>query len=449
MNAPSRRGFCPALFAPMQTGDGLLVRLAPAGTIALENLAGLCAAARAHGNGIIEVTARGSIQVRGLSPASTPAFADAVTALGFDGADAVSAIAGPLASLAPDEAADASLLAADLRRALAAAPFLDRLGPKVSVVIDGGGALHLDALAADVRLRAETAPDGPRLHVALGGDAVSAASIGSVAPEHAVEATVQLLAVIATRGRQARAHDIVRAEGVAALRAAIAELLTDAPALPTRPPADPIGSHRLRDGRVAVGLGLAFGHTDAPALGRLIDTVKDAGASGLRTAPGHALLIIGIESAAVSAVTTDAARLGFIVHPDDPRRYLATCAGKPFCGSAHVETRARAPDMAAAAAPLLDGSLTVHLSGCAKGCAHPRRAMLTIVGDDAQYGIVVNGSACDAPLGSISIGAMPSSFARLAQQVERARRPDERAADTLSRLGATRVVAILQGADRG
>ena len=29
MNAPLRRGACPALAAPMQTGDGLLVRLNP------------------------------------------------------------------------------------------------------------------------------------------------------------------------------------------------------------------------------------------------------------------------------------------------------------------------------------------------------------------------------------------------------------------------------------
>src|SRR5262249_55805758 len=158
------------------------------------------------------------------------------------------------------------------------------------------------------------------------------------------------------------------------------------------------------------------------------------GASGLRTAPGHALLIMGTESAAVSAVSTAAARLGFIVHPGDPRRYLTACAGMPLCASAHIETRARAPGIAAAAAPLLDGSLTVHLSGCAKGCAHPRRAALTIVGGDAQCGIVVDGSACDAPLGGIPTDAMPSDLARLAHQIERVRRPDERAADTLSRL---------------
>ena len=68
--APPRRGACPGLSAPMQTGDGLLVRLLPLGTISLRAFADLCRAARTHGNGIVEVTSRGSIQVRGLSAAS-------------------------------------------------------------------------------------------------------------------------------------------------------------------------------------------------------------------------------------------------------------------------------------------------------------------------------------------------------------------------------------------
>ena len=74
--APSRRGACPGLSAPMATGDGLLARFRPDGTISLDAMAGLCDAARAHGNGIIEITSRGSIQVRGLTDAAT--FADAV-----------------------------------------------------------------------------------------------------------------------------------------------------------------------------------------------------------------------------------------------------------------------------------------------------------------------------------------------------------------------------------
>ena len=72
LTLPQRRGACPGLSAPMATGDGLLVRLLPIGTIALDAFAALCVAARQHGNGIIEVTSRGSIQIRGLSAASAP-----------------------------------------------------------------------------------------------------------------------------------------------------------------------------------------------------------------------------------------------------------------------------------------------------------------------------------------------------------------------------------------
>jgi len=69
------RGACPRLAAPMETGDGLLARIAPSGPMTIDAFAGLCAAAEIHGNGLMEVTARGSVQVRGLSPVSAPLFA--------------------------------------------------------------------------------------------------------------------------------------------------------------------------------------------------------------------------------------------------------------------------------------------------------------------------------------------------------------------------------------
>ena len=96
---PPRRGVCPGLSRPVPTGDGLLVRILPIGTIALDAFAALCAAARAYGNGIIEITARGSIQVRGLIAASAPRFADAVAALGLAAEDGVPILCNPLAGL--------------------------------------------------------------------------------------------------------------------------------------------------------------------------------------------------------------------------------------------------------------------------------------------------------------------------------------------------------------
>ena len=112
-----RRGACPALFTPMQTGDGLLARILPAEGITPAAFAAFCAAARRHGNGTIEVSARGSLQVRGLTVASAPRFADEVAALGI-AALGVPVLSDPL----PDDPAaliDAAALAANLRAAIA------------------------------------------------------------------------------------------------------------------------------------------------------------------------------------------------------------------------------------------------------------------------------------------------------------------------------------------
>ncbi|MEA2997105.1 MAG: precorrin-3B synthase, partial [Alphaproteobacteria bacterium] len=241
MNAPApfRRGACPGLSAPMQTGDGLLVRLMPAATVALDAMAGLFAAARQHGNGIIEITARGSIQVRGLAAASAAPFADAVARLGIATHDGVPVITDPLAGLDPDAVIGADALAAAMRGALAAQGFAARLSPKVCVTIDGGGALHLDALSADVRLSAAASPDGVCLHVGIGGDAATAIPLGAVAPTRAVGTVARLLDVIAAHGREARARDIVRREGIGAFRAAAGDQWIDAPLPAPRAAAEP------------------------------------------------------------------------------------------------------------------------------------------------------------------------------------------------------------------
>jgi len=82
----------------MATGDGLLVRLTPTGTMPLDCIHRAdCAAAQRHGSGIIEVTARGNIQVRGLTPDSAPRFASAVAALDIAAADGIPVLTNPLA----------------------------------------------------------------------------------------------------------------------------------------------------------------------------------------------------------------------------------------------------------------------------------------------------------------------------------------------------------------
>ena len=416
LTLPQPRGTCPGLSAPMTTGDGLLVRLLPIGTIALDAFASLCTVARQHGNGIIEVTSRGSIQIRGLSGASAPRFAAAVAALGIAAEDGIPALMNPLAGLDAKEIIDAGALAADLRFALARRSLAARLSAKVSVAIDDGGLLNLDGIVADVRLRAEAIDGIAALCVSVGGDGPNAAHLGCVAGRDGVEVATRLLEVLAQRGRVARVRDVLAADGIAVFRSAVADLIIhDGPVRSQRRFSDGVGIYPLRDGTFAYGVGLAFGHADATSLQRLAKAAEAAGASGIRAVPGRVLMIVGLTQQMASSFAAAATALGFIARADDPRRHVVACAGAPICASADIAARALAPQIAAAAAPHLDGSFKIHISGCAKGCAHPAPAALTVVGTSAGCVLIGNGSTRDAPFTTVATNELPAAVAEIAR----------------------------------
>jgi precorrin-3B synthase len=392
-----RRGACPGLADPLPTGDGLLARLAVTRAIPLDAFAALCRAARAHGNGIIEITARGSIQVRGLTAQSAPAFAAAVEALDVVDAAGGRVLSNPLAGLDPRELFDVSEIAYRLREALVESGLAAKLAPKVSIVIDGGGALHLDAIPCDIRLRAKCVSGGVHFQIAPGTDGAIAAALGTIDAEHAVEAVLVFLKAIAKHGPMARGRDVLP------LRLKVQEGSKGA-----RSPAEPIGTHRLRDGSLALGLGLPFGHSDADALQDLLAEARRADTTLVRPAPGRALLLIGVPPPERSSLVAAAERLGIITAAADPRRRVLACAGAPACAAAKIPTRVLAPAIAA----VLDEQTTLHISGCAKGCAHPGPAGLTIVGIDGKCGLVRNGRAQDEPTEFVAVGDLPKYFAR-------------------------------------
>jgi precorrin-3B synthase len=408
VNAPHRRGACPGLSAPMTTGDGLLVRFLPTDAIALDAFVALCAAAREHGNGTIEITARGSLQVRGLSVRSAPAFARAVAALDIAAADGVSVITDPLSD-DPDVLVDTTGLAAMLRRAIADAELA--LAPKISVLIDGGGRLHLDALAVDIRLRAIGSREAPRFHISLGGNGAGASTLGSVSSRKAAEIVLLLLGVIASHGAAARAADIVRRCGSESFYAAVADELERAPALPPRPPAEVIGRHRLRDGSIALGIALAFGHAHADVLARLAHFAAAHGARSVRLAPGRALLLLGLTHGNAAVLAAEAERQGFIVRADDPRRRVIACPGKPACASGWIAARDLAAELGQKLPP---AGGTIHISGCAKGCAHPGPAALTVVGSERGCGIIEHGSPHAMPCRHVDCADIISEVVHLA-----------------------------------
>jgi precorrin-3B synthase len=123
-------------------------------------------------------------------------------------------------------------------------------------------------------------------------------------------------------------------------------------------------------------------------------------------------MTIGLRPDTVADFTAGADRLGFIVRPNDPRRHVVACAGAPICASAHIAARAIAPRIAERIAPHRDSAFTVHVSGCAKGCAHAPAAALTVVGTPDGGALVANGTAHDAPFTVVAVDQLPAAIAR-------------------------------------
>ncbi|MDX8507044.1 precorrin-3B synthase [Mesorhizobium captivum] len=480
MNAFSRRGACPALSAPMQTGDGLLVRLNPvAGGLAPKSLIGLCESALRHGNGIMEVTARGSLQIRGLTAESARLLAAEVDALGIAVRTGVPVELGPLAGIDPQEIADPRPLAERIRAAIEEAGLTPRLGPKVSVVVDGGGQLAMDAVTADVRLSAARTVAGIQWSVSVAGDALSAKPLATVDADAARDIAVAALRMVAEKGRDAHTRDLNErqlsslaswhsvpppsvlpdispargeisssADGFFLASLAIGESRGDRAISPLagemsgrteggaqerQPTRSPVGLFDLADTH-ALGIGLPFGSMPAQDLIELVGQAANLGATEIRLAAGRSLLFLGLSAPA--PLQADAAALGFVTAASDPRIRIAACPGMPACASGRIATRAIAETIAGESTDLLDASLTLHISGCAKGCAHPGPAALTLVGDENGAGLVVDGTAKALPAEYRPGYDAARGVAGIAAAVRHARHPGETAAACLARLGA-------------
>lgn len=378
-----RRGTCPTLSAPMQTGDGLLARLNPVeGRLRAGQLAGLARAAERFGNGIIEITARGSLQVRGLTAESAAELGAEVDALGIEARSDLPLDIGPLAGLDAEEIADPRRLAREIRAKAETLGLVARLGPKVSVTVDGGGVLGLGGLLADVKLEAV---DAENWLLRIGGISATARVLGQFGEEEAADVSVRVLAAIAERGSAARARDLVDAE-LAAITGG-KPLPADGP---QTPPRSPVGLFSLGEGRRARGFALAYGQIASQELIAFAEALEDD--RKIRLARGRGLILLDVRDDEEAALVAAARRLGLVTDTSDPRLSIAVCAGRPACASAHLATRHLADRLAKEKPGLLDNSFTLHISGCEKQCARPSGPAVTLIGSKSVHEIRADGA---------------------------------------------------------
>lgn len=352
------RGWCPGALRPMESGDGFVVRVRPRlARLTAAQVLGLCAAAQAHGAGLIDLTNRANLQLRGVAEGALPALRADLAALGLLDPDTDTEGRRNLL-VAPDWAAgdDTHRLTLALLARLADLPDLP---PKCGIAVDGGPAPVLAADPADFRL--ERGAGG--LILRAEGRATGCA----LTPGAEIDALIALARWFATTrgtaGRMAR-------------HTAPLPLWADTGARPAAPraPVAP-GPHPLGPAR-----GLPFGQVAAADLAAAI---RATGARALRLTPWRVLILEGGARAETPGLTGD---------PADPLLRTDACAGAPFCPQATVATR----NLALALAPHVKGRL--HVSGCAKGCARPGPADVVLTGRAGAFDLALKARAGDTPV---------------------------------------------------
>ena len=372
MTAWEIKGWCPGALRPMQSGDGLVVRIRPPlGRLTPVQAQAIAQAAATHGNGIIDLSARANLQLRGVTEASHGPLIDDLRAQGLidpniETESLRNLIVTPFRSSpfasgsspvrqAPD---DTDTLAATLTAALARMP---RLPGKFGFALDTGPRPVLTGASVDIRV--ERAADGGLI----------------LRPEgHPLGQPVADLA----RDAIAMAGWFVAHGGISDGRGRMAALIARGSIPPgcTLAPAEPLpkpspGLHP--DGAIVA---LAFGQMRA-------ETLQTLAALGheIRPTPWRMLLLVG--------ATTVPDLPGLITDPADPILRITACTGAPGCPQGLGDTRTLGRQLA----PHLAADRTLHLSGCAKGCAHPAPAPLTLTATGQGYNLILGGTAQDTP----------------------------------------------------
>lgn len=365
MSAAAIKGWCPGAIRPMQSGDGLVVRVRPfGGRLDAAQAAGLAHLAERHGNGLVDVTSRANLQIRGVSEASHRPLLDGLAQLTLLDPDAdTESRRNILVTPFWREGDETQALAAELEEALAESAL--ELPTKFGFVIDDGSSRVLAGNSADVRIERDVSggllvrADGARLGRSVArGEAVSTAL--------AVARWFVASGIRDGRGRMA-AHLAAGSKLPEALRG---EAEPAPIAAAARPGLYPQGAM----------VGVAFGQMPHTTLNQL-----SGGGHALRMTPWRMVLSEGRRTMPAAA--------GLISEAYDPALRVIACSGAPRCREAHADTRG----LAAALAQNIGGAAQLHVSGCAKGCAHSGAAAITLIATATGFDLVRGGSTRDTP----------------------------------------------------
>jgi sulfite reductase beta subunit-like hemoprotein len=367
---------CPGVLRLHEAADGWMARVRlPGGRLSPEALE-IIGDVAALGSGLVELTSRASVQIRGLAIGSGDAVATRLETAGLMPSvrhDRVrNILASPVAGRHPDSLAGADEVVAELDRGLCADLGLAELpGRFLFAVVDGSGTLGPHR--ADVSLEAAQLGGGVVFRLHLSGVPTTLTATMANAAGLALEAARGFLELASADGVHVWGLSGLR-EGPQRLASRLGGDLAPDHAPSIGAPLQ-VGTLTQSNGRATV--------TVMPPLGRLhgLTLRKLAQCSRrrrcvVRISPRRTVSLIDLELPAAPTVTSELSSLELVTSSRSGWNGLSACAGKGACAKALVDVR-RAAEQRAGVRD--GGSPAEHWSGCERRCGEPPGAGIRFV----------------------------------------------------------------------
>ena len=350
---------CPGALQVHQAADGALARVRlPGGMITAAQLAALSAVATQAGAGTLELTARGNVQLRGLTDVT--AVAEALAAAGLLPSTTHervrNIVASPLSGRAGGNV-DVRSWVGELDAAICAEPRLAGLGGRFWFSLDDGRA-DVSGLRADIGVHALA--DGCALLLA-GRDTGVRLTAGEVA-ETLVTLAARFVDIRETAWRVNELDDIGRLLPDAELDGAPFPAVTKAP----------VGWINQDDGRIALGAAVPLGVLPA----RVAEYLAAIEAPLVIT-PWRSVLVCDLDESVADVALRVLAPLGLVFDENSPWLTVSACTGSPGCAHSAADVRADA-------AQALDADVVVHrhFVGCERACGSPPAGQVLVATGD-------------------------------------------------------------------
>ncbi len=396
MHASIRPSACPGLLRIVPALDGGICRLKlPGGVLRSAQARAIAEAARRGASGVLELTNRSNLQLRGVLPGQENALIDALLSAGLGprvaaGDDVRNLLLSPAAGLDPQALFDVRPLAGQLLDLLQDSPALHALSAKFALQLDGGEALAMREHPHDLWLAAE---DEHHLLLGLAGCPFEAplARIEASQARELVRQMLLLFLELATpeqsRMRQLLAQ-IPASELLRRLQARLDFALQPAPA--TWQPAAtveraPAGIYpQAQAGLCMVAAGARLGRLHAEQLLALAELSERYGDGELRLTPWQGLLLGNVPAAQSETLLAALGELGLLTQADEPLLGLVACTGSAACARGLADSKRHALHLA----ELLRASHArpqIHLSACPRSCASARVQPYTLLASTPEH----------------------------------------------------------------